>query len=66
MNLSFYIACKRQKCKYYREKLDGKPLFDKERNRLLNYMLGRMVVESAKVLRDSKKVRRLMTPGLFL
>ena len=34
------------------DKLGGNPLSDKEWDRLLNYMLGRSVFESAKVLRD--------------
>lgn len=40
------------------DKLDGKPVTDKEWDRLLNYMLGRTVYESAKVLRDKYVLER--------
>ena len=40
------------------EKLGEKPLSDKEWDRLLNYMLGRSVFESAKVLRDKYVLER--------
>lgn len=41
-----------------RDKLDGEPLSDKEFDRLLNYMLGRTVYESAVVLRDKYVLER--------
>ena len=37
---------------FNKEKLGGVPLTDKEWERLLNYMLGHSVFESAKILRD--------------
>lgn len=40
------------------DKLGGNPLSDKEWDRLLNYMLGRSVFESAKVLRDKYVLER--------
>ena len=43
---------------YNREKLGSVPLSDKEWDRLLNYMLGRSVFESAKVLRDKYVLER--------
>ena len=43
---------------FNKEKLAGKPLSDKEWDRLLNYMLGRTVFESAKVLRDKYVLER--------
>lgn len=43
---------------FNQEKLNGKPLSDKEWDRLLNYMLGRTVFESAKVLRDKYVLER--------
>lgn len=43
---------------FNRDKLNGKPLTDKEWDRLLNYMLGRTVFESAKVLRDKYVLER--------
>ena len=43
---------------FNREKLGSVPLSDKEWDRLLNYMLGRSVFESAKVLRDKYVLER--------
>lgn len=43
---------------FNKDKLGGKPLSDKEWDRLLNYMLGRTVFESAKVLRDKYVLER--------
>ena len=43
---------------FNKEKLGGKPLSDKEWDRLLNYLLGRTVFESAKVLRDKYVLER--------
>lgn len=43
---------------FNKEKLGGKPLSDKEWDRLLNYMMGRTVFESAKVLRDKYVLER--------
>ena len=43
---------------FNREKLRDVPLSDKEWDRLLNYMLGRSVFESAKVLRDKYVLER--------
>ena len=47
-----------QFCEFNKDKLDGKLLSDKEWDRLLNYMLGRTVFESAKVLRDKYVLER--------
>lgn len=46
-----------QFCKFNEEKLRT-PLTDKEWDRLLNYILGRTVFESAKVLRDKYVLER--------
>ena len=43
---------------YNKEKLGGKALSNKEFDRLLNYMLGRTVYESAVVLRDKYVLER--------
>ena len=43
---------------FNREKLGGKDLSDREWDRLLNYMSGRTVFESAKVLRDKYVLER--------
>lgn len=43
---------------FNKEKLGGNPLTDKEWNRLLNYMMGRTVFESAKVIRDKYVLER--------
>lgn len=43
---------------FNKDKLSGNPLSDKEWDRLLNYMLGRTVFESAKVLRDKYVLER--------
>lgn len=43
---------------YNKEKLGGAPLTDKEWERLLNYMLGHSVFESAKILRDKYVLER--------
>ena len=47
-----------QFCVFNKDKLDGKLLSDKEFDRLLNYMLGRTVYESAVVLRDKYVLER--------
>ena len=44
--------------KFNETKLNNTPLSDKEWDRLLNYMLGRTVFESAKVLRDKYVLER--------
>lgn len=44
--------------KFNSDKLNGKPLSDKEWDRLMNYMLGRTIFESAKVLRDKYVLER--------
>lgn len=43
---------------FNKDKLNNKPLSDKEWDRLLNYMLGRTVFESAKVMRDKYVLER--------
>lgn len=43
---------------FNKDKLGGTPLSDKEWDRLLNYMLGRTVFESAKTLRDKYVLER--------
>ena len=43
---------------FNKEKLGGEPFSDKEWDRLLNYLLGRTVFESAKVLRDKYVLER--------
>lgn len=43
---------------FNKEKLNNQPLSDKEWDRLTNYMLGRTVFESAKVLRDKYVLER--------
>lgn len=43
---------------FNKEKLNNQPLSDKEWDRLTNYMLGRTVFESAKVLRDKYILER--------
>ena len=43
---------------FNKDKLCGKPLSDKEWDRLINYMMGRTVFESAKVLRDKYVLER--------
>lgn len=47
-----------QFCEFNKDKLGEKTLSDKEWERLLNYMLGRTVFESAKVLRDKYVLER--------
>ena len=47
-----------QFCKFNAGKLNGKPLSDKEWERLTNYMLGNSVFESAKILRDKYVLER--------
>ena len=47
-----------QFCKFNAGKLNGKPLTDKEWERLTNYMLGNSVFESAKILRDKYVLER--------
>ena len=49
---------KEQFSEYNKEKLGGKTLSNKEFDRLLNYMLGRTVYESAVVLRDKYVLER--------
>ena len=44
--------------KFNQEKFGGVPLSDKEWDRLLNYLMGRTVFESAKVLRDKYVLER--------
>lgn len=43
---------------FNRDKLGNKSLSDKEWDRLINYMMGRTVFESAKVLRDKYVLER--------
>lgn len=43
---------------FNKDKLGGKPLSDKEWDRLINYMMGRTVFDSAKVLRDKYVLER--------
>ncbi|MDO4804396.1 MAG: type I restriction endonuclease subunit R [Lachnospiraceae bacterium] len=43
---------------FNKEKLNSKPLSDKEWSRLLNYLLGRTIYDSAKVLRDKYVLER--------
>lgn len=47
-----------QFCRFNDAKLNGKPLSDKEWERLTNYMLGNSVFESAKILRDKYVLER--------
>ncbi len=47
-----------QFCRFNDTKLGGKPLSDKEWERLTNYMLGNSVFESAKILRDKYVLER--------
>ena len=47
-----------QFAEFNKDKLGDNPLSDKEWDRLLNYMLGRTVFESAKVLRDKYVLER--------
>jgi len=47
-----------QFCRFNAGKLNGKPLSDKEWERLTNYMLGNSVFESAKILRDKYVLER--------
>lgn len=52
------VNFREQFCKFNAGKLNGKPLSDKEWERLTNYMLGNSVFESAKILRDKYVLER--------
>lgn len=57
---------RKQVSKFNRERLKGKPLTDKEFQRVINRMEGESVFESSKILRDKLEIERDNGERLFL